>query len=113
MHLPNRHLAYVPIEKITHYLLNVNHRRGRGKALEFRARGYDETNVDSMIRDLVSVAHSEHVDSIRPNEYGLNYVIHGVINPPVGGPLLVRTVWFISHGGGPPSLATAIPRGRR
>ena len=113
MDLPNRHLAFVPVEKVTHYLLNVNHRRGRGKALEFRERGYDENSVDSMIRDLVSIARSEPVHSVRPNEYGLNYVIYGMINPPVGEPIQVRTVWFIPHGGGSPSLATAFPRGRR
>ena len=103
-------MAYVPVEKITHYLLNLNHIRGKGKAQEFRVRGYNESNVDTMIGDLIAVAQSEAVSSIRPNEYGLNYVIYGVIQPPVGGPLLVRTVWFIPHGGGAPSLATAYPR---
>ena len=113
MELPNRHLAYVPEEKITHYLLNVEHPRGRGKAQEFRNRGYNETNVETMARDLIAVAHSEPVSSIRPNEHGLNHVIYGVIQPPAGGPLLVRTVWFIPHSGGSPSLATAYPRPRR
>ena len=113
MELPNRHLAYVPEEKITHYLLNLNHQRGRGKAQEFRVRGYNESNVDMMIQDLIAVAQSETVSSIRPNEYGLNYVIYGVIQPPIEGPLLVRTVWFIPHSGGSPSLATAYPRLRR
>ena len=113
MELPNRHLAYVPEAKITDYLLNLNHLRGRGKAQEFRARGYNESNVDTMSQGLISVAQSEAVSSIRPNEYGLNYVIYGVIQTPIGGPLLVRTVWFIPHSGGAPSLATAYPRPQR
>lgn len=113
MDLPNRHLAYVPEEKITHYLLNLNHPRGGGKAREFRDRGYNESNVDTMAGDLIAVAQSEPVSSVRPNEYGLNYVIYGVIQPPVGGPLQVRTVWFVSDGGNVPSLATAYPRRRR
>jgi hypothetical protein len=48
MELPNRHLAYVPEAKIIHYLLNVNHPDGWGKAQEFRRRGYDELNVAVM-----------------------------------------------------------------
>ncbi len=113
MELPNRHLAYVPEAKITRYLLDVNHPRGGGKAQEFRNRGYNESNVDTMAEALIAVAQSEPVSSVRPNAYGLNYVIYGVIQPPVGGPLLVRTVWFIRHGGGAPSLATAYPRLQR
>ena len=113
MDLPNRHLAYVPLEKVTHYLLNLNHPDGWGKAQEFRRWGYDETNIDLMIRDLLAVARSEPVSSVRPNDHGLNYVIYGVLNSPAGEALLVRTVWFIPHGGESPSLATAYPRGRR
>ena len=113
MELPNRHLAYVPEAKITRYLLDVNHPDAWGKAREFRNRGYNEGNIDTMARDLISVAQSELVSSVRPNDYGLNYVIYGVIQPPIGGPLLVRTVWFIPHSGGAPSLATAHPRNPR
>ena len=81
MELPNRHLAYVPEAKITRYLLDVNHPKGGGKAQEFRNRGYNENNVDGMATDLIAVAQSEPVSSIRPNEHGLNYVIYGVIQP--------------------------------
>lgn len=113
MELPNRHLAYVPEAKITRYLLDVNHPRGKGKAREFRERGYDESNIAVMIRDLIGVANSQPVFSVRQTEFGFNYVIYGVIQPPAGGDLLVRTVWFIAHGGSIPSLATAHPSGRR
>ena len=113
MELPNRHLAYVPEEKITHYLLNLDHPKGRGKAQGFRDRGYNESNIDTMVRDLIAVAQSEPVSSVRPNEYGLNYVIYGVIQSLIGGPLQVRTVWFIPHDGDIPCLATAYPRRRR
>ena len=112
MELPNRHLAHVPEAKITGYLLDVNHPSGWGKAQEFRNRGYDENNISTLARDLIAVAQSEPVSSIRPNEYGLNYVIYGVIQPPAGGYLLVRTVWFIPREGEVPSLATAYPRRR-
>ena len=109
MELPNRHLAYVPEAKITRYLLNLNHPDGRGKARAFRGRGYDEDNIATMMQDLIAIAQSQPVSSVRQTGFGLNYVIYGVLPTPVGSYLLVRTVWFIAHGGSVPSLATAYP----
>ena len=110
MHLPNRHLAFVPEEKITRYLLDMNHPDGWGKAQEFRRRGYNESNTELFIRDLVAVAQTEPVSNIVHTLHGSNYVIYGTIQPPRGGALLVLTVWFIAHGECIPRLATAYPR---
>ena len=110
MNLPNRHLAYVHRDKITHYLLNVNHPQGWGKAQEFRKRGYNESNVDTMISDLIGVARSRRVLEVEPTQYGTKYIINGVIQPPVGGDLLVLSVWQIDHGNSAPRLVSAYPQ---
>lgn len=110
MELPNRHLAYVPEAKITRYLLDMNHFEGWGKAQEFRKRGYNESNVDTMIRDLIAVAQSEPVSDISENAFGFKYEIYGIIQPPIGGDLLVLTVWMIEHGENAPRLVTAYPQ---
>ena len=112
MDLPNRHLAFVPVEKITHYLLNVNHRRGWGKAQEFRKRGYNESNIDTMISDLIGVAQSQPVSEVEHTQFGTKYVIYGVIQPPIGGGLLILSVWQIDHGNNAPRLLSAYPRER-
>ena len=112
MKLPNRHLAYVPEAKITRYLLDLNHPKGGDKAQVFRRRGYSENNIDRLVSDLITVAQSQLVSSVREHRFGFNYVIYGVLQPPIGGDLLVSTVWFIPHGGDIPSLASAYPRRR-
>ena len=110
MELPNRHLAYIPEAKITRYLLDENHPHGWGKAQEFRKRGYDESNVDTMIRDLIGVAQSEPVSEVEPTQYGTKYVIYGVIQPPIGGDLLILSVWQIDYGKSAPRLLSAYPQ---
>ena len=91
-------MAFVPEEKITHYLLNVEHPDGWGKAQEFRKRGYNESNIDIMIGDLIGVARSQPVSEVKQSEYGTKYVIYGVIHPPIGDDLLILLVWQIDHG---------------
>ena len=112
MELPNRHLAHVPEAKITRYLLDLNHPYGWGKAQEFRKRGYNESNVDAMSRDLIAIVQSQPVTVIKENAYGLKYEMHGIIHPPIGGDLLVITVWMIDHGGNAPKLVTAYSQER-
>ena len=110
MNLPNRHLAFVPPEKITGYLLNVDHPDGWGKAHEFRNRGYNESNSQSLASYLIAVAQNEPVSAVKETAFGFNYEVYGVIHPPTGDPLLILTVWFIFHEGSAPRLATAYPR---
>ncbi len=110
MRLPNRHLAHVPEMKITHYLLNLNHPRGKGKAQAFRGRGYDESNVIVFIRDLVAIAQTYPVSEVRQLPNGVHYVVYGEIPTPVGGMMLVRTIWRIDTGENAPRLISAFPR---
>lgn len=110
MDLPNRHLAYVPVEKIIHYLLDESHPQGWGKAQEFRKRGYNESNVATMIRDLIEVAQSQPVSEVEQTQYGTKYVIYGVIQQPIGGDLLILSVWQIDYGRSAPRLLSAYPQ---
>ena len=103
-------MAYVPEAKVTRYLLDLNHPRGKGKAQEFRKRGYDESNVAAMISDLIGVAQSQPVSEVEPTQYGTKYVIYGVIQPPIGGDLLILSVWQIDYGRSAPRLLSAYPQ---
>ena len=110
MELPNRHLAYVPGEKITHYLLDVDHPKGKGKARAFRGRGYDESNVSVFIRDLLHVAQTNPVSEVHQFPNGVHYVVYGVIQTPDGRLMLVRTIWRIDTGQYIPRFISAYPR---
>ena len=64
----------MPEEKITNYLLNLSHPDGWGKAQEFRNREYNESNVATLISDLIAVAQSDTASDVRETVFGLNYV---------------------------------------
>ena len=113
MELPNRHLAYVPEEKITRYLLDVNHPDGWGKAQEFRKRGYNESNATTMARDLIGIAQGQPVSEVEATQYGVKYIIYGVVQTPLGGDLLILSVWQIDHGRNAPRLVSAYPQERK
>ena len=110
MELPNRHLAYVPEAKITQYLLNLSHPKGRGKARVFRGRGYDESNVRDFIGELLGIAQTNPVSDVLEFPNGVHYVVYGVIRTPDDGAMLLRTIWRIDAGQNAPRFISAYPR---
>ena len=109
MRLPHRESAYVPQLKLDGYLLSENHPVGRAKALLLRGLGYDDTNVSSLEQGLIAVAHEQPVAEVIESEYGVKYVIDGVLQTPSGSGLHVRTVWIIDAGESQPRFVTAYP----
>ena len=107
--LPNRESAYVPEQKLTEYLLSETHPIGRAKAFLLRALGYDNINVDLLEHDLLTVAHEQPVAEVIESEYGVKYVIDGVVHTPSGSALLLRTVWIIDTAEERPRFVTAYP----
>ena len=79
MKLPNREIAFVPGPKLAAYLSSETHPVGRAKALLMRDLGYDDTNVDLLEQDLIAVAHEQPVAEVIVLEYGVKYVIDGVL----------------------------------
>ena len=53
--LANAELAWVPVNKITDYLLNPFNPHAGSKPNDFAKMGYDSRNVDLLMRDLISV----------------------------------------------------------
>lgn len=107
--LPNRESDYVPEQKLEGYLLSENHPVGRAKALLLRGLGYDDTNVDLLEQDLIAVAHDQLVAEVIVSEYGVKYVIDGVLQTPSGSALQLRTVWIIDRSEERPRFVTAYP----
>lgn len=109
MKLPFKERAYIPKEKLTDYILAETHPVGSSKAKYFRGLGFDETNVDQLVRSILKIARTNNVKGIRKFAYGTNYKVEGKIETPIGKTVKITTVWFTKTGKSRPSFVTAYP----
>jgi len=65
-------------------LLSEIHPVGRSKALFLKNLGYDETDVDILRKDLLSIVQEQDIFEVQRSEYGTKYIIDGMIQTPVG-----------------------------
>ena len=106
----NVELAWVPVEKITEYLLNPLNQQAGSKPEDFAEMGYDNRNVEILVRDLISVAQDntpieERITAINTTTYR----VEGFIATPIGSIRYIRTVWEIRPDDPRPRLVTAYP----
>jgi hypothetical protein len=106
--LPAGERAVVPLTKVTGYLLSESHPVGRAKARYFRAAGFGEHNVPSLVNGLLAIARSAPVVEEIPSRHGIKYVVDGLVNAPYR-PLWLRTVWIIEPDIDYPRFVTAYP----
>jgi hypothetical protein len=109
MELPNREQAYIPAGKLTGYLLSVTHPIGRSKARWLRLLGFDDSNVDVLEEDLITIARGGQVREATESPHGMRYVIDGDLLTPSGERAHVRTVWIVDRGETAPRFVTAYP----
>src|SRR6478672_9719296 len=112
MKLPNYEKAVVPDGKIVDYPLSDTHRDGRHKAAFFRTFAYRLSEWRRLRDDLLKQA-TYDVVSVENSQFGIRYVIEGIIQTPDGREPMIRTVWFIENNTDIPRLATAYPAKRR
>lgn len=113
MKLPNVDAAEVPGAKIASYLLNVEHRDGRGKALFFLEFGFSQERWQLLADALRQHSRSHEVSVTEQTEFGTKYTIDGELDTPTGATPNVRVVWFVESGDNEPRLVTAHPLSRR
>jgi hypothetical protein len=82
--IPNRELAFVPPEKISNYLISLNHPVGHSKAVFFRAAGYGEGNGEQLAQALIRIAQTGIVSEKIETVYGDKYIVPGDIASPSG-----------------------------
>lgn len=109
MKLPNKENAYIPISKLTAYLLSDIHPLGRSKAKYLKSIGFDETNIELLEQILLFIAQTEDIKDVIPSPYGVKYVIDGNVNAPYGDDVLMRTIWIIDNNTNGPRFVTAYP----
>jgi len=109
MKLPHLENAYVPEDKITLYLLNLQHPKGRGKAKFFMQFWFSMAQWKQLAEALLHHAQSHEVVKIEQTPFGIRYVIEGELETPIERKPQVRVVWFISTDSTQPHLVTAYP----
>jgi hypothetical protein len=109
MPIPNAEFARVEPEKLTAYLLNVQHPVGGSKARWFRGLGYDPADPTILERDLLALARTSDDYSKKESPFGTKYVVNGLLATPDGREVNLTTVWIVEAGDDRPRLVTAYP----
>ena len=109
MKLPLADEAEVPREKIVLYLLNPEHRAGKGKARFFASHGFAADNWEKLADKLRQHARDHEITKEEMTPLGVRFVVEGNMTMPDGGVAGVRAVWFIDPGEQAPRLVTAYP----
>ncbi|MBI2611225.1 hypothetical protein HYW54_00575 [Candidatus Gottesmanbacteria bacterium] len=114
MKLPYRNNAIIPRKKLTHYLLNLEHKDGKSKAKFFRGIGFSEINLDKFEQELLKVAKENKVTLVNKSKSKrvkydpvIKYSIIGSINAPNGKRYMVETGWVRETGKKIPRLTSA------
>ena len=109
MMLPNTGNAYIPLEKLTDYLLSETHAIGKSKAKFFRSHGYNEDNLHLLEGDLLSIPKYNEIKEQTGSSYGAKYVVRGTLETPGRTTMVVDTVWLLEPPGERPRFITAYP----
>lgn len=107
--LPNAHLAGIPEQKITHYLLNPAHPAGGSKASFFLRFGFSASDWRSFAEALLTHARQNEVVAAGQTAHGTRYVVDGPLSAPDGTVLNVRSAWYIDSNAIAPRFVTAHP----
>ena len=107
--LANADSAWVPVEKLTQYLLNPFNPRAGTKPSDFAEMGYDTENVDVLERDLISIVRNNPSTGERATPVSVTHRVEGFVTTPAGEVRYLRTVWETRTDDPRPRLVTAFP----
>jgi hypothetical protein len=107
--IPDPHLLRVEINKVSDYLLNLDHSEGHGKAKFFREVGFSENTINEMIEAFRLHAKNNKIVRTLEHQYGVKTVVECFMETPSGKPYCIRSVWNDHLDGKPPKLVTALP----
>jgi len=108
--LPNSHQAAIADTKLTGYLLNDEHPRGKSKAKFFKSFGFSREEWETLGAALIVQGQINSVVATSTDTWGTRYeVLCNVPTPDQRNPC-IRTVWQITSANPLPQLITAIPK---
>jgi hypothetical protein len=107
--LPYAENAFIPDAKVTNYLLNTNHPRGKDKAAFFIRYGFSASEWNVLRDALLNHGSVHDVASVLETPQGIHYAIDGELNAPDGRSPQIRTIWALDTDSTAPRLITAYP----
>ena len=108
--VPNSCCAYIDINKITKYLLNLDHEKGAAKARFFIKGGFSVEKPDELIEALKNHLKNRKIVNEITDDNFVKYVVECQIdNPNETNPCIV-SVWITEKGEKCPRLITAYPK---
>lgn len=109
MNLPGVDRAQVDRDKITDYLLAIDHPEGSSKAEFFARFGFTIADWQVLAEALIAHARRNPISEMSESPYGTKYQLDGSIACPDGRTPSIRVVWIIDTGTEIPRLVTAYP----
>jgi hypothetical protein len=109
MTLPHAKNAEVADRKLTSYLLDQAHPQNQGKAAFYAIVGFTLENPDDLRLALLTHIAVNEVTKVINTEFGIRYVVEGLMSCPNGKKYPIRSVWFIDNDSEIPKLVTAYP----
>jgi hypothetical protein len=109
MKIPNSDKAIIASEKITQYLLNIDHPHGGPKARLLLSLGYSNAGWQQLEMDLRGMHLTEDVVETQQTIWGLRYEIVAPLNGPSGDTVVFRSIWQTDIGTDVPRLITMYP----
>jgi hypothetical protein len=107
--LPNADSAKVESSKLTHYLMSLDHRDGKTKAMFFMRFGFSRLQVEVLELALLKHAATQPVVEVKHSEHGVKYVLECSVESPDQRNPCIRSVWIVDTGQLSPRLVTAHP----
>jgi hypothetical protein len=107
--IPNADNATVDPAKITYYLLNIFHEKGKSKASFFLRFGFTVGNVSVFVDALTEHARTRPIIDTLPSRYGTKYITECEIQTPDGRNPCITVVWMMGDQN-ILRLITAVPR---
>jgi hypothetical protein len=107
--LPNATNAIIPEEKLSAYLLDIEHVRGGSKARLLISLGYTRDQWQQLADDIRQAHLTADVVEQRNSPWGQRYDIVAPLTGPNGDTVLFRSIWQIDLGTDMPRLITMYP----
>lgn len=99
----------IPSNKITHYLLNVVHPDGSGKAKFFLGHGFATSQPEVLQAAIHQHAEVNAIKEVTRNEHGTKTIVRCSLSTPDGRNPCILVVWIREAGCDKQRLVTAYP----
>jgi hypothetical protein len=96
-------------KKNDEYLLNKTHNEGKSKAIFFEKHGYDLSNKDFFISELLELLKKYEIIKIVNTDFGIKYIVDGEIFSKINKTIKIKTIWFVTLKENNARLVTTYP----